>query len=187
MPGYRVSLQMRKENPCSQLKVGVIFLFLALIPNSNLGLVYIWFWLWNNKVWTRPEVLSGAPVNVEQSFYWFFCCGKVDLGSWRSLSLENSSFPSAWLVHTYYRLGDTLIKKPILVRAVGPEVTFSQRERLTLWVCESSECTCSQSQPATPNLPWKKARKYLFQALGCQALQLLMPRYRCFSKVLVWD
>lgn len=121
--------------------------FWALIPNSNLGLVYIWFWLRNNKVWTRPEVLSGAPVNAEQSFYWFFSCEKVVLGSWRLLSLENSSFPSTRLVCTYHRLGDTLIKKPILVRAVGPGVIFSQRERLTLWVCESSECTCSQSQP----------------------------------------
>ena len=121
--------------------------FLALIPNSNLGLVYIWFWLWNNKVWTRPEVLSGAPVNEKQTFYWFFSCEKVGLGSWRLLSLENSSFPSACLVHTYHILGDTLTKKPILVRAVGPGVTFSQRERPTLWVCESSKYTCSQSQP----------------------------------------
>lgn len=38
MPGYRVSLQMRKEKSCSQLKVGVIFPVFALIPNSNLGL-----------------------------------------------------------------------------------------------------------------------------------------------------
>lgn len=135
------------------------------------------------------SVFFGAPVNVEQSFYWFSLMRKSAWVDGDTVTLKQS--PPFHLVYSHLPQagGDAFAKTPTIVREVRAGMTFSQRERPILWVCETWECAYKIRQRCENHThsSQETERKYLFQVLDCQALQLPMHRYLYFSKALVWE